>query len=210
MNINLLLHTSLILTNYNISSTKVKKLIILYNKNNLNLNISEFKIKFNLRDIETFKQYYKITNSSILGIVENKLFYSRIYYENLNKYINLTSLIIYNDRHVEDNDIKNLYNLEKLILPKNKLLTNKGLLNLNKLKVLHLDLNKNITNQSIVNKKELENLKLIHNKNINDEGFINITKLKYLNLGYNNSRKLKLKFLENNNLDTLVLYKKKI
>ena len=103
MNINLLLHTSLILTNYNISSTKVKKLIRLYNKNNLNLNLSEFKIKFNLRDIETFKEYYKITNSSILGIVENKLFYSRIYYENLNKYIKshiLSKLVKEQDRKV--------------------------------------------------------------------------------------------------------------
>jgi len=209
MNLNLLNYTSIILTNYNISSKRLKKLLEHFNKNNLKLNLKEFKIKFNLDDIEIFRDNYKFDPLDIFHIVEHQLLFSRIHYEEFNKYINLKSLIIYNDRYIQDNDIKNLYNLEKLILPKNKLLTDRGLENLNKLKVLELDFNKNITNKSIINKKDLEILKLIHNKNIHDEGFINIHKLKYLNLGYNNCRKLNLTFLEHNDVKTLILYKKK-
>ena len=61
----------------------------------------------------------------------------------------------------------------------------------------------------IINKNNSEYVKLIFNKKISDYAFINSTKLKYLNLGYNNNRKLNLKFLKHNDLQTLILYKKK-
>ena len=44
---------------------------------------------------------------------------------------------------------------------------------------------------------------------ISKNKLIRTKKLKYLNLGYNNNRKLNLKFLKHNDLQTLILYKKK-
>lgn len=215
-------YITLILSNHIISSKKIKKIVnyrlhtIKNNDNILNNNqslinyIKSFYIKFNFYDIDYFKNNYNFTNNDIYYIYENTLIYSRIpIYNNINKFRNLKALIMYNDRDLCDNDIKNLIKLEQLVLPKNRLLTDKSIKNLDKLKVLELDANKNITNISLINKIDLRILKMVHNKKINDDGFINLKKLKYLNLGYNNNRKLNLKFLKHNDLQTLILYKKK-
>ena len=151
---------------------------------------------------------HKLDDKNINYIIDNNnIFYKSNY--SFNNFINLRTLILSNDRFINDNNIKFLYNLETLILTKNKLLTDNSLKNLNNIKVLELNYNKNISNLSLINKKNLVKLKLIHNKKINDEAFINIKKLEYLHLGYNNNRKLKLEFLKNNQLKTLILLKKK-
>lgn len=201
MNHNLFNYTFLLLSNHKIHSDFIIKNF------NKKFNLNNFDIIFNLKNIEFFQDKYNYTN--IINIIDNSLFYSRIYYNNLYNYSNLQILNIHNDRYINDTDIIHLNNLKELILPKNKLITDIGLQFLNKLEILNLEINKNITNKSLINKIELRKLILKHNKKIDDSGFINMKKLKYLNLGYNNNKKLKLNFIKNNHLDTLILYKKK-
>lgn len=213
MNKNLLNYTKLVLYNHIINSQDLKKFIELLNNFNIDYNINNFDIEYNLDDIEYYKENYNIQNENIMNISDSKILFYQLdvlYKWDINKFTNLKSLIILNDRYIQDKYIKLLNNLETLILPKNKLLTDKSIKDLNNIRVLELNYNKNITNLSLVNKKNLQKLSLVFNKKINDEAFKKITSLESLNLGYNNNRKLNLEFLKyNNNIRTLILYRKK-
>jgi len=204
----LLNYVSLVLANHNITSDNLLKFIKIMNKYNINFNINDFEIKYNIIDVHYIIENYNLNKNNIIHIEDYTSHYFKIDFD-FNTFTNLRTLIITNDRYITDSDIRLLNNLEILMLPKNKLLTDKSIKNLNNLRVLDLNYNRNITNISIINKTKLKYIKLIHNKKITDDGFKNIHTLEYVNLGYNNNRELKLQFLIRNNFNTLILLKKK-
>jgi hypothetical protein len=204
-----------------ITSSSLIEIIKLYKKLKMKIgvNLNYEKIEFKIKDINNILnnsyKYLEILDINRRELIENiKIIKDKNIREEkicirIKNFISLKELSIDYDREIRNEDIKNLKNLEILELPKNMLISNIGIKNLNNLKKLNLKSNENIKDEYLRGKNLMEELTLVNNKNISDNGLRCMSNLRYLNLGYNNNKELRLEFIKDIKLETLIIYKKK-
>ena len=107
-----------LLTNYGYLISDIKGLII-----------SKMKDPLKLLKISEEMDNLVCLNTLELDLKNDSKYYNIITNNKLQKFINLTSLDLYDNKKITDNGIKNLKNLTFLNLQYNKLITNNGISN---------------------------------------------------------------------------------
>ena len=148
-----------------------------------------------------FDKEFKYQHNYLLLIYNDIAPFSNYY---LNKIENLTILVI-NNKNIDNSGIKNLVNLVKLYCNNCIKLTNYAIQNLTELRVLSIKYNNNITDIGFKNLKLLQDLTISHSKKITGEFYKYTSKLKLLICEDTN---IQNKFLNKmTTLNTLSIYK---
>jgi Leucine-rich repeat (LRR) protein len=131
----------------------------------------------------TNQELHKLINLKYLDLSDNRRLDSKFFEFSDNKHIideeiknltNLTTLNLFSNINITDEGIKNLTNLTSLNLHNNFKITNNGITKLTNLTILNLCNNPMITEEGIKNLHKLTRVNVMHNRIITDERVKNL------------------------------------